>query len=159
MPMQPSPIAETSGPSLPRRRLPTWNINSPFLGAEPPSRLCQVKWDRNPLVTRRRARNDRQFGTADPERLGEQPDHRLIGGAVGGRFGNLDLELFAAVRAFPPAADARPRRAWTYADRDDRAQSIATCWGLRPRCWPRFISSNSGSTAKVTSIISLKSSR
>src|SRR3982751_3343016 len=27
MPMQPSPIAETSGPSRPSRRLPTWNMS------------------------------------------------------------------------------------------------------------------------------------
>src|SRR5438270_10723925 len=126
MPMQPRPIAETSGPLLPRRRLPTWNIPFSFLGAEPPPRLFDIKWDCDAPVTRCCARNDRQFGTADPECLGDEPDHRFVGGAVGGCLGDPHLELLASIGAPPPTADAWLRRPGSHSKHEDVAQSIAT---------------------------------
>src|SRR4051812_27835289 len=109
--MQPRPMAETSGPFLPRRRLPIWNIDNSLSAAEPPARLRLVKWDRHPLVTRGCSRNYRQFRTADPERPGEQLDHRVIGGAIGRRLRHPELELLAAVGALTPATDPGPGRA------------------------------------------------
>src|SRR3954452_21710848 len=161
MPMQPRPIAETSGPFLPGRRLPTWNMFfSLFLFAEPPPRLRRIKWDLDALVTRGGARNDRQFGTADPKRLGEKLDHRFVRCAVRRRLGDPHLELVAPVRPRAPAADTRLGRARRHPDCNDATQSIATCCEPPvPTLLPRFMNNSSGSTAKVTIIISLKSSR
>src|SRR5258708_3873102 len=105
--MQPSPIADTSGPPLPRRRLPTWNILFSFLAAEPPPRLRDIKWDRHPLVTRCLSRNNRQFGTADPKRLGEELHNCRIGGAIGRGLGHPDLKPLTAFRTRTPATDPR----------------------------------------------------
>src|SRR5438477_8458688 len=104
MPMQPRPIAETSGPSRPSRRLAIWNmLLLPF--CQPPkssptqsaAQFFSFKWGRHPLVTTGLTRNNRHFGTADPKRLGEQLHDRLVRRAIGRRFGNPDLELLATV--------------------------------------------------------------
>src|SRR5438067_2175712 len=123
--MQPRPIAETSGPFLPRRRLPTWNMLFSLLCVEPPPRLCEIKWDRDPLVTRCLARNDRYFGTADPKRLGEQLHDRLVRGSIRRCFGYPHFQLLASIYAHPPSADPGLGRARRHADRKQVAQSIA----------------------------------
>jgi hypothetical protein len=81
--------------------------SSPFLAAEvfrgqSAAYFARLKWGRHPLVATGQAGDDRNFGTADPKRLGEQLGDRLVGGAVGGRFGNADFELLAPVRAGRP---------------------------------------------------------
>src|SRR6476619_8408725 len=101
MPIQPRPMAETSGPFLPRRRLPTWNIESP-LACEPPPRLREIKWDRKSLVARCRARNDLQFGTADPKRPRQQLHNCFIGRAVRRSLGHPDFELLAPAGVLAP---------------------------------------------------------
>src|SRR5438552_8290096 len=130
--MHPRPIAETSGPSLPRRRLANMNMGIlPFLCAEPPPRLCELKWDREPLVTRCRTRNDRQFGTADPECFGKELDHGLIRGTTRCGRGDPDLELFAPVRACAPAAYPRFRRPRRDANRKHAGHILSAYTGLQ----------------------------
>src|SRR3954470_2629461 len=99
MPMQPRPIADTSGPSRPSRRLPIWNIAILPFGQPPkssttqsPARVFGTKWGADPLVTTGRAGKYRHFGTADPKRLGDQRQHRLVRRTVGRRSGDMHLE-------------------------------------------------------------------
>src|SRR5258708_3751669 len=90
----------------------------------------EIKWDREALVARCLTRNDRYSGTADPECLGDQPDHRVIRRAVRRRFGDADLELLAPVGACAPAADPRLRRARRHANREHAAHTTP----LTPAC-------------------------
>ena len=146
------------GRSLPSRRLAIWNMSIlPF--RQPPSRAAcffDVKWDRHPLVATGVAGNDRNFGTADPERLGEQPDQRLVRCAIGRSLGDPHLQLLASVRTGAPAADAGLRRARRDPNGDDVLNPCTRC---ASDLVPRLMNNSSGSTAKVTIIISLKSSR
>src|SRR5258708_21979863 len=112
--MQPRPIAETSGPLRPSRRLAIWNmVLLPFCQppksspTQSPACFARLKWGRHPLVTTGLPRNNRHFGTADPKRLGEQLHDRLIGRAVSRCLGDPDLKLLATVGALAPAADPR----------------------------------------------------
>ena len=106
-----------------------------------------------------RARDDPHFRTADPKRFGEQPHHRLVRGTVRGRFGYPDLKLLAAAGSGPPAADPRLGRARRDAIGEDGASIHDRTTSARPTLLPLFMKNSSGSTAKVTIIISLKSSR
>jgi hypothetical protein len=85
-------------------------IFSLFLVAEAPPRFAHIKWDREALVTTGRAGNNRQFGTADPERASEQPYNGIVRRSIARRFRDAYFELLASVRCCPPAADARLRR-------------------------------------------------
>src|SRR5215208_1353420 len=105
MPMQPRPIAETSGPFLPSRRLLTWNIPFSFSDTEPPPRLREIKWDRDPFVTRCCPGNNRHFGTAEPECLREQLHDGVVGGTVGRTLRHSNFQLLASVAGRAPAPD------------------------------------------------------
>src|SRR4051812_9738171 len=131
--------------------LPFWSAT------QSAAHFWRIKWEFDALVASGVAGDDRHFGTADPKRFGEQPYHRLVVRSIGRRFGHPDLELLAAVSAGPPAADPGLGRARSDPDGD---QSIAACaGGPLPTRLPRFMNSSSGSTANVTIIINLKSSR
>src|SRR3954454_24902259 len=107
--MQPRPMAETSGPSRPSRLLPISNMFFSLLLGEPPPRLRHIKWDRDPLMTRCRARNYRQFGTPDPKSLGEQRHDAFVRSTIRRRVGAPYLQLLAPVCSRSPTADPRLR--------------------------------------------------
>src|ERR1041385_1765820 len=157
--MQPRPTAETSGPSFPRRRVLILCMGSSFSAAEAAAQFMMVKWDRDSLVATGLAGGDRNFRTADPERLGEKLHHRFVRRTIGRSLRHTDFEFLAAVGAFAPVAYARLRRSRQNANCESALQSIATCGWPVPTWRPRRINNSKGSTANVTIIISLKSSR
>src|SRR4051812_20112509 len=105
-------------------------VFSLWSAAQAAAQFFRLKWGTDPLVTSCMAGDDRQFGTADPERLSQQLHDRLVGGAIGGRFRDPNLQFFTPIGPGAPAANARLGRARRDTNGDDPAQSM--CAGGPP---------------------------
>jgi hypothetical protein len=74
--------------------------------AETPASFLNAKWERDALVASRRARNNRDFGTADPEHPRKKPDYGIVRRAIRRRFRDLDLKFLSPVSSGAPLPDA-----------------------------------------------------
>src|SRR5438270_7306759 len=86
------------------------------------------------------ARNNRNFGTPDPECFGHEPDSGGVRRTVGRRFGDAHLELLPAVRPCTPVADPRLCRAGSHTNRKYIGHPMLSYTGLR-LLHPRMLSS------------------
>jgi hypothetical protein len=72
-------------------------VSSFSCAAQAAADFVDLKWEADPFVARRSARDDLHFCTADPKRVSEQSHDGLVGSDIRRRFGHTDLELLPTI--------------------------------------------------------------
>src|SRR3954447_12930974 len=110
-------VAAEAAPGKHEHKSSPFLISRASLATQAAACFTDVKWDRQTLMATGLTRNNRNFGTADPECFGDEPDRSIVRRTVRGRFGDAHLELLAAVRLRAPVADPRLGRARSHPHR------------------------------------------
>src|SRR3954447_3195282 len=110
-------VAAEAAPGEHEHKSSPFLVSRASLATQAAACFIELKWDRQALMATGLTRNNRHFGTADPECFGDEPDRSVVRRTVGRRFGDADLELLAAVRLPAPVADPRLCRARCHANR------------------------------------------